>query len=127
VIWKAWSILTQIESAAGNPTAAAEANSKAIACYLAYRRDGGENHSGVGSVNLAVTESLLADDADNAAFLLKQLAADPDLPAPRRTYVQALKAIVDGSRDRTLADAPELDYDMAAEILFLIETLQKPR
>ena len=28
-------------------------------------------------------------------------------------------------RDRTLADAPDLDYTMAAEILFLIETLEK--
>ncbi len=32
-----------------------------------------------------------------------------------------------GSRDRPLADAPDLDYLMAAEILFLIETLEKTR
>ena len=32
-----------------------------------------------------------------------------------------------GSRDRTLADAPDLSYTMAAEILFLIETLEKRR
>ena len=38
-----------------------------------------------------------------------------------------LQAIVAGSRDRTLADAPELNYSMAAEILFLIETLEKLR
>ena len=37
----------------------------------------------------------------------------------------ALQAIVAGSRDRALADAPDLNYDMAAEILFLIETLEK--
>ena len=37
----------------------------------------------------------------------------------------ALQAIVAGSRDRTLADAPDLHYTMAAEILFLIETLEK--
>jgi hypothetical protein len=37
----------------------------------------------------------------------------------------ALQAIVAGSRDRTLADAPDLTYTMAAEILFLIETLEK--
>ena len=39
-------ILADIETDAGNPAAAAEAQRKAIACYLAYRRDGGENHSG---------------------------------------------------------------------------------
>ena len=30
-------------------------------------------------------------------------------------------------KDRTLADTPDLDYSMAAEILFLIETLEKAR
>ena len=44
---------------------------------------------------------------------------------PLRPFIQALQAIVAGSRDRTLADAPELDHTMAAEILFLIETLEK--
>ncbi|MEI2772745.1 MAG: hypothetical protein V9G98_19080 [Candidatus Competibacter sp.] len=42
--WKTWAILADIETDAGNPAAAAEAKAKAIACYLAYRRDGGENH-----------------------------------------------------------------------------------
>ena len=37
----------------------------------------------------------------------------------------ALQAIVAGSRDRTLADAPSFSPTMAAEILFLIETLEK--
>ena len=44
-----------------------------------------------------------------------------------RPFIQALQAIVAGSRDRTLADAPDLDYSMAGEILFLLELLQKPR
>jgi len=35
--------------------------------------------------------------------------------------------IVAGRRDRTLADAPDLSPMMAAEILFLIVTLEKPR
>jgi hypothetical protein len=38
-----------------------------------------------------------------------------------------IQAIVAGRRDRTLADAPDLDYSMAAEILFLLATLAKPR
>jgi hypothetical protein len=41
--------------------------------------------------------------------------------------MRALQAIVAGGRDRTLADAPDLDSGMAAEILFLLETLEKPR
>ena len=124
--WTSWSILANIETDAGNRAAAAEAQGKAIVNYLAYRRDGGENHDAPGRISLAVTQSLLAGKPAEAASLLQQLAADPDaewlLP-----FIRALQSIVAGSRDRTLADAPDLEYTMAAEILFLIETLEQPR
>lgn len=122
--WKSWSILAGIETDAGNPTAASEAKGKAVACYLAYRRDGGENHDGPGRLSLDVAQILLAGEPAQAAALLQQ-----QLPrfeaAGFGGFIHALQAIVTGSRDRTLADAPELDYSMAAEILFLIETLEK--
>lgn len=106
--------------------AAAKAKRKAIACYLAYRRDGGENHDAPGRICLAVTQSLLAGDPAQAASLLQQ-----QLPrfeaAGFGGFIRALQAIVAGRRDRTLADAPDLSFDMAAEILFLLETLAKPR
>jgi tetratricopeptide (TPR) repeat protein len=124
--WKTWNVLADIETDTGNPTAAAEAKQKAIAGYLAYRRDGGENHSADGRICLAVTQSLLAGDPAGAASLLQQLAADPDF-AWLRTFIQALQAIVAGGRDRALADALDLDYSMAAEILFLLETLEPAR
>jgi tetratricopeptide (TPR) repeat protein len=122
--WASWSILANIETDADNPAAAAEAKRKAIACYLAYRRDGGENHNPDGRISLAVAQALLADDSAQAASLLQPLAANPKA-AWLLPFIRALQAIVSGSRDRTLADAPELDYTMAAEILFLIETLEK--
>ncbi|MDS4042628.1 MAG: CHAT domain-containing protein [Candidatus Competibacter sp.] len=122
-LWKTWSILANIETDAGNPAAAAEANRKAIACYLAYRRDGGEDHSGQGRISLAVTQSLRAGDPAAAVSLLQQLAAHPNAIGSLRTFIRALQAIIAGSRDRTLSDAPDLHYTMAAEILFLIETL----
>jgi hypothetical protein len=62
-----------------------------------------------------------------ASSFLQQLAATPDVPAWLRPFIQALQAIVNGSRDRSLADAPDLHYGMAAEILLLIETLSAPR
>ncbi|MGZ5445072.1 MAG: tetratricopeptide repeat protein [Thermoanaerobaculia bacterium] len=43
--WTTWAVLAEIETEAGNPVAGAEANRKAIECYLAYRRDGGEKPS----------------------------------------------------------------------------------
>lgn len=122
--WTSWAILSDIETDAGNPGAAAEAKAKAIECYLAYRRDGGENHLGSGRLAFDVTQSLLGGNGGEAAARLEQVAAEPKnawvLP-----FIQALQAVVAGSRDRTLAEAPELDFGMAAEILFLIETLDK--
>ena len=122
--WKTWSILALIENDAGNGDAAGEAKRKAIECYLAYRRDGGENHEGEGRVALALTQSLLADES-TARSMLQEIADEADLPSSARTFIHALQAIVVGSRDRALADDPDLDYGMAAEILFLIETLEK--
>ena len=120
--WKSWAILAAVETDAGNPTAAIEAQRKALASYLAYRRDGGENHNTNGRISLAVTQALLAGDTAQAASLLQQLAARPDA-AWLLPFIHALQAIVSGSRDASLADAPELHYTMAAEIVLLIETL----
>ncbi|HEU4833729.1 MAG TPA: AAA-like domain-containing protein [Pyrinomonadaceae bacterium] len=125
-LWNAWAVLASIEEEAGNSAAAADANRKAIESYLAYRRDGGENHDAEGRLSLAVTESLLAGDEASAQSLLQQLAETPNLPGNVHTFIRALQAIIAGSRDRTLADAPDLHYGMAAEILLLIETLEKP-
>ena len=120
-----WAVLAGIETDTGNFTAAAEAKRKAIECYLAYRRDGGENQDADGRICLAVTQSLLAGDPVAAAPLLQQFAADPKLPAWLRPFIEALQTIVTGSRDRTLAAAPDLHYTMAAEILFLLDKLEK--
>jgi hypothetical protein len=73
-----------------------------------------------------VTQPLLAGDPAQAASFLKELGANPK-GAWLLPFIRALQAIVAGSRHRTLADALDLNYSMAAEILFLIETLEKPR
>jgi tetratricopeptide (TPR) repeat protein len=123
--WKTWNVLNKIEAANGNSVAAAEAKRNAVQCYLAYRRDGGENHNGDGRLCLDVTQPLLAGEPAAATSLLRRLSADSNLPAWLRPFVQALQAIVAGSRDRTLADNPDLLYTSAAEILFLLETLEQ--
>lgn len=58
--------------------------------------------------------------------MLQQLADNPDFSG-LHSFIQALQTIVSGSRDRSLADAADLGYSMAAEILFLIETLEQSR
>jgi tetratricopeptide (TPR) repeat protein len=121
--WEAWDVLHQIETDDGNPAAASAAKRNAIEHYLAYRRDGGENHYDDGDIGLVVTHALLSADPGAAASILEECAADADLS--ESLFIQALQAVVAGSRDRTLADAPDLGYRMSAEILFLIETLEK--
>jgi tetratricopeptide (TPR) repeat protein len=120
--WKTWDILAGIESDSGNAPAAAEAKQKAIACYLAFRRDGGENHDGEGRLVFAMTEQLRTAGPAAASSFLDQVAADPD-NAWLRPFIQALQAILQGSRDRNLANSPDLNYMMAAEILILIDGL----
>jgi tetratricopeptide (TPR) repeat protein len=121
--WTSWAVLAKIETDAGNAAAAAEAKGRAVDCYLAYRRDGGENHTAPGRISLTVAQALQAGDPDTAASLLEQEATRFEA-AGFGGFIHALQQIVAGSRDRTLADAPDLDFGMAAEILYLIETLQ---
>lgn len=121
--WTAWGILAAIETDAGNPAAASEARAKAVAAYLAYRRDGGENHWPDGRLALAVSKPLLAGDPATAEALLNAFATRPDLPDWLRPVLQPLLAICRGGRDPALADTDGLSYRMSAEILLLIERL----
>jgi hypothetical protein len=52
-------MLAQIETDAGNLSTAADARQKAIAYYLAFRRDGGENRGVDGIICLELTGYLL--------------------------------------------------------------------
>jgi len=123
-LWKTWDILSEIETADRNPANAIEAKRKATECYLAYRRHGGENQYIDGRICVAVSRAFLHGDPETATALLDQIAADVDVPNDVRTFTQILQAIVAGSRDRALANGPDLGYRMAAEILLLIETLE---
>jgi tetratricopeptide (TPR) repeat protein len=124
--WTSWSILADIETDAGNEVAAAEAKQNAVAFYLAYRRDRGENHTTAGRLTHAVTESLLAGGPGAATSLLQEHLPRAEA-AGLGAFIRALQAIVNGSRDRTLAASQEFDFSITAEILFLIETLETPR
>jgi hypothetical protein len=115
-----------METAAGNASAADEARRRAIELFLAYRRDGGENHSPAGRLCHHLTASLLSNDTDQAGQALDEFARHfSDVPeaAP---LVAALQAILAGERARTLADAPGLTYDVAAEIHVLLDHLGTP-
>ena len=92
---------------------------------MQQRRDGGENHDIEGRISLAVTESMLAGNMTAANSIIDQVAADSYWGEYMSAFLRAIQAIMRGSRDRALADAPELDAIMASEVLYLIETLEK--
>jgi tetratricopeptide (TPR) repeat protein len=123
--WKSWILLAHIEARSGNPSAAAEAKRKATDSYVAYRRDGGEGHSREAQIGFAVTNSLVAGDTATAKALLHRVASEPNLPRSAAAFVRVLQAVVAGSRDRALADDPDLGFHMRAETLLMIETLER--
>jgi tetratricopeptide (TPR) repeat protein len=118
--WKSFDILCDLEHAMGNEPAAREARRQAIESYLAYRRDDGESQAPSGQLCASV-----AEQPAEAGAILELVLQEPEMPARARPLISALQSVLGGSRDVTLADDPNLDYDDAAELLLLIESLPK--
>ncbi|MCG8365369.1 MAG: tetratricopeptide repeat protein, partial [Pseudanabaenales cyanobacterium] len=121
--WTAFSILHDIETATGNPAAAQSAWRLARDAYLAYRRQGGYARSYGGKLVDHILGLMAQQQGDDIQPLFNQLAQKPDMPDSRKQLMQAVGAILNGSRDPSLAEDSALDYDDAAEVLFLIERL----
>ena len=121
--WKAWGILFALETAEGNREAAARAREKAIDLFLAYRREGGENHDGGGPLCLMFLQALQENKGGEIAAVLEQLLNDPEIHPSLKVLIPKLQAILGGSRDPGLADDPELFYMDAAEVRFVMEKL----
>lgn len=121
--WKAWSILHDIEQAARNEGAATKAREQAIQLYLAYRRDGGENHDTGGRLCANFWQAIQENKTKEMASLLSQLVSDPKIDPLLAPLIPKLQAILAGSRDPELAADPELYYRDAAEVLILLEKL----
>ena len=124
--WTTWAILHEIEQAQGNATAAAEARARAFELFLAYRCEGGENHSNAGRLCHALTAAMLgqSDEAPSIKDLkpqLEQLLAEDERGIP---LIPLLLQIIDGDRDRTLAEHPDLNYQQAAELHVLLDQLE---
>jgi len=117
--WKTFNILSDLERAVGNRPEALKARSQAVQAYLAYRRDGGESRTPGAQLC-----AMVARDPDTARSQLAELRQTPDLPAWLIAMIPPLEAILAGSRDPALAEDPSLDYDDAAELLLLIESLR---
>lgn len=124
--WTTHDNIADLEHAAGNPTAAATARGDARAAFLAYRRDGGENHNPGGRLVLLVNEALRAGITSEARAMLADFTSRSDLPSPLLPMLAALTAILDGDRNPALADDPALHYTDAVELQLLLESLTRP-
>lgn len=118
--WKTWHILYDLEQASGNPQAAHEARQKALTAFLAYRRDGGENHSGAGrlalAVELAIQQGTIAEIEQEIGQLDWQ---------EHKNFLHKLQAIIAGERSLSLAEDKYLHYSAAAELILLLERLRE--
>lgn len=120
-VWNAFNILSEIESAENNSTAARAAWRQARAAYLAYRQQGGYAQYYGGRLVERVVGLLTEQKSAEVESLFNQLAENPSTDKSVRLLMQAMVEIFGGNPDPALADDPDLDYDEAAEILFLIE------
>ena len=123
--WKSFNILRQIEQAQGNSVAAQAAWRQAREAYLAYRRQGGYSQYSWGKLADSVFQMVQASQLEQAKTELNQLIGSADQTGWSKSFLKAVQVVLDGSRDRKLADDINLNYSRAAEILFLIERLEK--
>ena len=121
--WKTFMILHNLERAVGNTDAATKARRQAIEAFLAYRRDGGGDPAMAAQLAAGVGQAIASAQVEAMASQLGELAGRPDLPDDLRQVIPALQAILAGSRDPALASDPGLDYDDAAELRLLLESL----
>ncbi|MCP4696085.1 MAG: tetratricopeptide repeat protein [Gammaproteobacteria bacterium] len=118
-VWMAWDIQHDLEQAAGNPGAAAEARQQASQSYLAYRRAGGESQAGDGKLCAMAEQSLQQGDVSELKQLLAQLAEEESW----QVFAPKLQAILAGDRDPGLADDPRLSFTNVAELKILLADL----
>ena len=121
--WKTWAILHNLEQKDGNPQAAEQAREKALDAYLAYRRDGGENHSGIGRLALAVLQAIQQGETAEVEQTIEQYLEREEWQE-YKTSLHNLQAILAGERDPALAEDNEMDFEGIAELKILLEQLQ---
>ncbi|QTR50022.1 tetratricopeptide repeat protein [Candidatus Thiothrix anitrata] len=122
--WKTWNILHDLEQASGNPLAAREARQQALAAYLAYRRDGGENHEGGGRLCFDILQAMSQGEGEKFVPVIESLL-EQDGWQQNKNFLHKLQAIIAGERDLALAEDEGLHYSFAAELVLLLEGLEE--
>ena len=104
--------------------AAADARQQAIEYYMECRRTGGGNHAPGARLCTQIAHAISQGDTTEVTQFLAEAAAAADTPAWLKVMLPKLHAILHGDRAPALATDLTLDYDDAAELLLLLETLR---
>lgn len=118
--WTVWETLHDLEKIIHDPQATAYAHQQAIESFLAYRRDGGENHSKLGRLCSFTAHAIEEGKIDDVEEALAEGAKYQEW----QPVISKLQAIVHGDKNPTLTDDPDLDYDDVVELKLLLERLQ---
>lgn len=121
--WTSFDILSNIERADGNHSAARAAWTQARDAYLAYRRQGGYAQHGHVRFAEQIVSLVGQQKVDEIQALFDRLVSDPNTDDSLKQLIHIVITILNGSRDKALGDDPALYYADAAEVLFLIERL----
>jgi tetratricopeptide (TPR) repeat protein len=120
-LWKTWGVLYDLEVAVGNTQAATAARQQAIDAYLSYRRDGGEPQTLGGKLCEMMTYAIQHREKAKAEQELAKYEGPDAKPWP---LLSKLHAVLNGDRNRALADDPELHYTDAAEVRLALERIK---
>ncbi|MFO0872940.1 MAG: tetratricopeptide repeat protein [Phycisphaerales bacterium] len=126
--WKTWMILANLETAVGDAEAARRARERALRAYADARRQGWQITQGAGAPLCDMAFQVLAQTPQHTAQTQAQfvaLAASGDTPPHLKALVAQLVRLLDGVRDDSLWRSPDLHYNDAAEILLLLERLER--
>ncbi|MBT7191590.1 MAG: tetratricopeptide repeat protein, partial [Anaerolineae bacterium] len=122
-IWRSFHTLYQIEATTDHTDAAHDAWTQARDTYLAYRKRGGHAQSLGGQLIDEVLVLRQIGQLSKAIQPLTKASFETDTPMWAKLLAPKILSVLQGSRNRALADDNALDYDDAAEVLFLMERL----
>ena len=124
--WKTFLVQHKLEEAAGNAGMAVRAQQQALNAFLAYRCDGGENHSRSARLVAEVGAAITAGEVEAIGVQLQGLARQAGLPEQLEVLLSKLQQIAAGSRDLQVAEDSRLFYQDAVELRLLLESLHPP-
>jgi tetratricopeptide (TPR) repeat protein len=122
--WKAWDILYNLERVTANPQAAAQARQKAIECYLAHRRAGGQTMFTGARLCALTAQAIAQGNTTDMEQSLARFLGEDTTPASGKLLISKLQAILHGERNPDLADDTNLTYTDKAELQLLLEALR---